>query len=236
MNNSQLKLNVKKLLKQHLSFFLILFIPYFIYFYLQYVLDFLALDLEVIYKGLLLTNNASSQAESLLITNNNFSSSSLSMTTTLVFSIITSGLLFVVLDAIRDREDYTQPIKKWGTIFSNGSYFIGAIVILILQTIWTVLWTVLLIVPGIVKSLAYSQAILIYRDAVDSGESIGYIEAISRSRELMDGHKWQYFKLLISFIGWWILVVLTAGLLVIWVGPYYQMAKVNFYNNLVNNN
>ncbi|PIA86921.1 hypothetical protein ADO05_00261 [Streptococcus parauberis] len=118
----------------------------------------------------------------------------------------------------------------------QNPYFIGAIVILILQTIWAVLWTVLLIVPGIVKSLAYSQAILIYRDAVDSGESIGYIEAISRSRELMDGHKWQYFKLLISFIGWWILVVLTAGLLVIWVGPYYQMAKVNFYNNLVNNN
>lgn len=217
MNNSQIKLNSRKLFKQHLGFFLVLFIPYFIYFWLQYALDYIALDLEAIYKGLLLTNNASSQAESVLVTNNNLSSPSLSMAVILVFSIITSGLLFVVLDAIRSREDYTQPVRKWGTIFSNGSYFIGAIVIFILQTIWTVLWTLLLIVPGIVKSLSYSQAILIYRDAVDRGESICYIEAISRSRAFMDGHKWQYFKLLISFIGWWILVILTAGLLVIWV-------------------
>lgn len=232
MNNRQFKINAKKLFKQHFSFFLILFIPYFIFFYLQYVVDFIALDLEAIYKGLLLTDHASSQAESLLVTNN-LSSSPLSMTAVLVFSIITSGILFVVLDAVRGRENYIQPVRKWGTIFSNGSYFIGAIVIFILQTIWTVLWTLLLIIPGIVKSLAYSQAILIYRDAVDKGESISYIEAISRSRALMNGHKWQYFKLLLSFIGWWILVILTAGLLVIWVGPYYQIAKVNFYNELV---
>lgn len=235
MNNSQLKIKAKKLLKKHFTFFLILFVPYFIYFYLQNFLDFLTVDLDVVYKWLEINNVSTRQTESLLFAND-LSSPSLSIFVIGLFSVIISGIAFIAIDAVRGYEDYANPIKKWGTVFSKSTYFLGTIIILILQEIWTLLWMVLFIVPGIVKALAYSQALFIYRDAIDKGQPIGYTEAITKSRELMDGHKAQYFILLLSFIGWWILVILTAGLLVFWVGPYYQLAKANFYNELVKDN
>jgi uncharacterized membrane protein len=90
----------------------------------------------------------------------------------------------------------------------------------------------LLVVPGIVKGLAYSQAQLIYRDAIDAGQPIGYTEAVTRSRQLMYGHKWEFFVLLLSFLGWWLLEMITFGLASIWVIPYRTMTLANFYLKL----
>ncbi|MEY2376440.1 DUF975 family protein [Lentilactobacillus buchneri] len=58
-----------------------------------------------------------------------------------------------------------------------------------------------------------------YRDAVDRGEKISYLDAITRSRQLMDGHKWDYFVMALSFIGWGLLVGITLGIAAIWVQP-----------------
>lgn len=71
----------------------------------------------------------------------------------------------------------------------------------LLSTIFICLWSLLLIVPGIVKALAYSQAKYIVKDLVDAGQEVGATEAITKSRELMNGHKWEYFLLNLSFVG-----------------------------------
>lgn len=105
----------------------------------------------------------------------------------------------------------------------------GAIVIGILTTVLTLLWSILLIVPGIIKGFAYSQALNIYRDSVDAGKPIGYLEAITRSRQLMAGHKMDYFVMQLSFLGWYILNSFTYGILLIWLQPYFQLSFANFY-------
>ena len=61
---------------------------------------------------------------------------------------------------------------------------------------------------------------------------IGANEAITRSRQMMKGHKWQLFCLHFSFIGWILLSVLTFGVLMIFVAPYMQAAEAEFYENL----
>ncbi|SUP59189.1 Uncharacterised protein [Weissella viridescens] len=38
-----------------------------------------------------------------------------------------------------------------------------------------------MIVPGIVKSYSYSQALNIYKDSVDAGQPLGYNEAITKA-------------------------------------------------------
>ena len=49
---------------------------------------------------------------------------------------------------------------------------------------------------------------------------------------MMDGHKMDLFALYLSFIGWFILVALTFGLLSFYVIPYLQMSLAVFYQNI----
>ena len=55
-------------------------------------------------------------------------------------------------------------------------------------------------------------------------------QAITMSRQLMNGHKWNAFVLDLSFLGWLILSALTCGILhVFWVGPYIQATDAELY-------
>ncbi|MGX4600515.1 DUF975 family protein [Faecalimicrobium sp. JNUCC 81] len=58
--------------------------------------------------------------------------------------------------------------------------------------------------------------------------SIGVIECLQRSSEMMKGHKLDLFILELSFIGWLILCIFTLGIGFLW----YQMTLTNFYLNL----
>lgn len=99
----------------------------------------------------------------------------------------------------------------------------------ILVEIYVILWSLLLIVPGIIKSLAYSQTIFILRDHPEYSVS----EAITESRKMMDGYKWKYFLLNLSFIGWIFLsVFFTAFIGLLWVIPYIIASFAEFYNEL----
>ena len=118
------------------------------------------------------------------------------------------------------------------TIFQSGDLFIGTIIVELLCFLWVFLWSLLLVVPGIIKAIAYSQAAFIYRDKLNAGEKIGYSEAVTLSRQMMAGHKWEYFVMQLSFIGWWLLSAITAGLAGIWVLPYYYITMANYYVQL----
>lgn len=61
---------------------------------------------------------------------------------------------------------------------------------------------------------------------------VGANAARKRSMELMRGHKWKLFCLSLSFIGWWLLCILTLGILSLWVVPYQQTALAHFYRSL----
>lgn len=83
----------------------------------------------------------------------------------------------------------------------------------------------------IVKSFSYvlSQYILYDNPDMDSKA------IVEKSEELMVGHKWAYFWLPITFIGWVILSAFTLYIGLLWVIPYMQVALVIFYENLAGN-
>ena len=78
----------------------------------------------------------------------------------------------------------------------------------ILQCLYIFLWTLLLIVPGIIKSLSYSQTYYILKDYPE----LKYNAAIELSMAMMKGHKFDYFYLTLTFIGWILLGILTLGI------------------------
>ena len=115
-------------------------------------------------------------------------------------------------------------------IFAHFSEFWPALKVTLLVGIYTFLWSLLLIVPGIIKSYGYSQAMYILAE----NPGIGGREALKQSEEMMNGHKMELFMLQLSFLGWILLGACTLGILYIWLIPYMQATMTNFYNGLKN--
>ena len=111
------------------------------------------------------------------------------------------------------------------SLFEGYNDFARVTLTLLLTYVYMILWTLLLIIPGIVKSIAYSQTVYVLKDCPE----LSYNQAIERSMAMMEGHKWQYFCLMLSFIGWILLVCLTMGIATLWVTPYMTATMAHFY-------
>lgn len=88
----------------------------------------------------------------------------------------------------------------------------------------------LFIIPGIIFALQYSQAVYI----MAQNPEIGIEEALSRSKDMMKGHKTELFVFHLSFILHVLLVVITFGIYSIYFLPYYTTSQTNFYLHLSN--
>ncbi len=93
---------------------------------------------------------------------------------------------------------------------------------------FVMLWCLLLIIPGIIAAYRYSQAIFIMVEDPDKG----MMQCIRESKEMMAGHKMEYFILEISFFFWMLLGSVTCGLAYIYVYPYMTVTFANYYNRL----
>ncbi len=151
----------------------------------------------------------------------------------LVTSFLTIGISFTFLDVIRKKEQQEMGFKDAFRIF-NGNDFVPVLLINILTYIFKYLWTLLFIIPGIIKSYAYSQSYFIYKDLAThkNVRSMGATSFITESKELMVGHKGRLFWLDVSFIGWYLLGFFTFGIGFLWINPYVQTTKAAFYNDL----
>jgi uncharacterized membrane protein len=99
---------------------------------------------------------------------------------------------------------------------------------LLLMTVFIVLWSLLLLIPGIVKAYSYAMVPYLLADPTVDME-----DAITRSRQLMDGKKMDLFVLHLSFIGWAILGLITLNILnVFYTIPYLQLSTAGFYQEL----
>ena len=154
---------------------------------------------------------------------------------------------------------YNNP--KVGVLFSGftKNYFrnTGAS---LMVSIFTILWSLLLIIPGIIKGLAYSMTFFILRDRPE----LTVFQAITESRRMMDGRKKSLFVLIFSFLPWVIipfaLIVIglvaisltasdpalfivgfasfTIGLIAlfgisIYLSPYFSTTIAHFYDSMV---
>ena len=98
-----------------------------------------------------------------------------------------------------------------------------------LRGLFQFLWSLLFVIPGIIKHYSYRMVPYILADQPElSGAA-----AITRSREMMNGQKWNAFVLDLSFLGWHILSALTLGILgVFYVNPYQAATNAELYHEL----
>lgn len=136
------------------------------------------------------------------------------------FTIAASGYY---LNHIRGFNPEWKSLYKEG-IDSYGSYLVTGVLV----NAFTVLWSLLFVVPGIIKAIAYSQAKYVIHD----NPRLKGKEAIEISKRMTNGFKGDLFSMYLSFIGWYILVGLTGGILSIYVTPYVETTAAMYYENL----
>lgn len=118
------------------------------------------------------------------------------------------------------------------TIFQGfKEHFVSSLVGYLLSLVYIFLWSLLLIIPGIIKSFSYAMTQYIIHD----NPTMNGNDAITLSRKMMSGHKMRLFSLYLSYIGWFLLGIITFGIAMIYIAPFIQAAVLEFYEDLKNN-
>jgi uncharacterized membrane protein len=149
-----------------------------------------------------------------------------------------SSVIFVIINVIISTiiqfgyQSYCLKVANrdntmsYGDLFGSVRYFFKALGLLLMVSLLTFLWALLFIIPGIIAAYRYSQAIFVLVE----DPSKGIMQCIRESKEMMVGHKWEFFVLELSFILWQLLGLVTCGLAFIYVYPYMKVTFANYYN------
>lgn len=135
------------------------------------------------------------------------------------------GLCSYTLHLVRNTE---QKNKVDSLLDGFRGPIVNHILVGFLVELFTALWSMLFVIPGIVKAIAYSQSFYI---AIEHPEYDANT-CITESRKMMNGHKWEYFCLQLSFLGWIIVGSLCFGIGTLWVSAYMRAANAAFYEDL----
>ena len=91
------------------------------------------------------------------------------------------------------------------------------------------LFYIFFLVAIILITLNYALVFFLILDYPDASA----IELLRRSRMLMKGNKGRYFYMILSFIGLFLLGILTCGIGMLWIVPYTRMTFTGFYRNVI---
>lgn len=97
-----------------------------------------------------------------------------------------------------------------------------------LMSLFIALWSLLLVIPGLIKVFSYAMTPYILEEYPELSAN----DAIDLSRAMMKGRKFDLFWLYLSFLGWGILCIFTAGIGLLWLLPYMQASEAAFYEDV----
>lgn len=142
---------------------------------------------------------------------------------------LTVGLCFFFL-----RNRNTAEIPRIGNLFFSfreGDRYLKTVGAMAWMALFALLWAIIPVaglVLGVIKKIAYSMTPYILTD----NPGIGYKRALKLSIAMTEGHKGPIFVLWLSFIGWYLLAILTAGIGILFLAPYVQATMAELYVRL----
>ena len=130
---------------------------------------------------------------------------------------ISLGIISYILRIIKKKDANKKEIFK----FYNNFILVSGLYVLIY--IFVSLWTLLLIIPGIIAGISYAMAPYLM---VDGNEDP--LNCIRKSKKIMNGYKWDYFKFIISYFGWYLIIIFAFW----YVIPYVMVSEALYYEEL----
>ena len=156
-----------------------------------------------------------------------------SLPLSILVSLFEIGSMLYIYDIINERTEisngFTNQIKDIINSITQKSF-----IVYLLVSLYTILWALIPLAGifiAIVKGYAYGLSIYLAKD----NDQIGYNDAITKSRTLMNGKKRDRFMLTLSFIPWILLSLITMGLANIYVIPYMLAADAIYANEVIKN-
>lgn len=152
----------------------------------------------------------------------------------LVYALIAAIIAFIIGGVIElgmkryFLNQYDGLRHEFRDLFSQFNNWGGGFSLRFMTGLYTALWSLLFVIPGIIKRYSYAMAPFIM---VENPE-LGANECITRSRQMMDGHKFELFCLELSFIGWSLLCIFTLGIGSPFLNAYQEAARAAFYRSL----
>lgn len=140
-------------------------------------------------------------------------------------SLLLSGVLTLGISKFLLNLTKKDSSAKFTDSFSGFNVYFKTLGLNILLGIIIGIGTIFLVVPGLIFALMFSQTFFILSEDNEKG----IIQCLSESREMMIGYKFDYFVLMLSFLGWWLVSALTLGIGALWVYPYQKLTEANFY-------
>lgn len=134
--------------------------------------------------------------------------------------LLYAGFVIFVLKMIRRQEN-----SLWN-LMDGFQNFLKIVGLNIVMGIFVFLWGLLFVIPGIVASYRYRQALYLLLDHPE----MGIMECISESKRMMRGHKAELFILDLSFLGWSLLTIIPF--VSVYVLPYMQSTYAIYYMHL----
>lgn len=128
---------------------------------------------------------------------------------------------------MESRIYYKTPFKRLIDIINFKNY-INVVKTILITDIYQFLWN-FTIIGGIIKTFSYRLVPMIMAE----NPNIKPKDAITLSRKMMNGYKFQLFKLDFSFLFYEILNIISFGIFgVLYSNPYYTASIVEFYTDV----
>ena len=141
----------------------------------------------------------------------------------IAYGPLTAGMIFLALKWIKGENGDVSTFIDGLKVNLTNTIIAGAIISLAVG-----LGMIFLIVPGVFIWLMFFPALYLL---VENPE-MDWKTALTRAKDMMEGHKMELFMLTLSFIGWILLGIITLGIGLLWVTPWIEMAQVKFYEEL----
>lgn len=122
---------------------------------------------------------------------------------------------------------FVLPFVAFSTIFCMSFPLLGIIAKPILFFVGSVVANIITIAKGI----SYCLTPYILYDY----PNLKYDAAIELSKAMMKGHKWQMFRLTLTFVGYSMISLITLNIAFLWLAPYMCATMANFYEVLKEN-
>ena len=140
-----------------------------------------------------------------------------------MFAPFKVGVAAVYTDLVRTGEKV-----KIGKMFYGFKNFVSNVLLGVMYTIQIVVWSIFFIVPGIYVAYSYALVFYVKRDHPD----FRWKQCFDESERLMDGNRWNLFKLQMGHIGYFIIGLAFVGIGAFWAAPYLNTSTAIFYENL----
>lgn len=157
--------------------------------------------------------------------------------------VLSFGITGAAIDISRDKKVTITDviIKPFKNIKSVALYYLIIFMAM-------VIYITTLLIPGIniliiLLSIIVLPILIVYFYPVldmtiylimdDQRKQTPFLETLKEAYELLKGRRVEYYGMLFSFIGWFLLAIVTLGILFIWLTPYIKISMSNMYRNWI---